>query len=273
MLLERMTFSDFDSVVRSKVSGAWNAHKALANVPVDFFIMLSSIAGIIGNRGQASYAAANTFLDSLVRHRRQLGLPAVAIDLPAMDDVGYLAENAERRSAVLKNLAGSTASKAELVALVATAVRGVNGQPCPAQILTGLHIADSLRPPFPIHDARFAGLINATETTGRPDQTKSESLQSLVAGSASLEQAEAAIINGLIEKITNLLLLAPGELQGSSSLTSYGLDSLSAIELRNWLTRELLAQLPMLEILTSGSIKSLASLTLRKSRIGLNFSI
>ena len=61
VLFENATFSDWDSVVQPKFSGAWNLHTALLPQPrpLDFFIMLSSISGLIGNRGQAAYAAAN----------------------------------------------------------------------------------------------------------------------------------------------------------------------------------------------------------------------
>jgi hypothetical protein len=51
MLFENMSLEDFTAVARSKVEGAWNLHNALINSPLDFFIVLSSVAGIIGNRG------------------------------------------------------------------------------------------------------------------------------------------------------------------------------------------------------------------------------
>ncbi|KAG6041353.1 Type I Iterative PKS, partial [Claviceps citrina] len=151
MLYEKMSFADFDAVVQSKVAGAWNAHKALLGQELDFFVVLSSIAGVIGNKGQAAYAAANTFLDGLARHRREQGLPGVAIDLPAMDEVGYLSENAERRGIVMDTLRGNTADETELHALLMAAIDGADGSHgshgSHGQILTGLHIENSARPP------------------------------------------------------------------------------------------------------------------------------
>ncbi|KAH8751637.1 polyketide synthase, partial [Diaporthe sp. PMI_573] len=67
VLFEKMTFSYYMSVIESKVQGAWNLHHATAGTPMDFFVVISSTAGIVGNRGQAAYAAANTFLDSFVQ--------------------------------------------------------------------------------------------------------------------------------------------------------------------------------------------------------------
>ncbi|KAK4243169.1 KR domain-containing protein [Corynascus novoguineensis] len=107
VLFEKMTHYDYSEVVRPKVSGEWNMHMALASAALDFFIVLSSVAGIIGNRGQAAYAAANTSLDVLARHRQRLGLPGTSLALTAVQDVGYLAEGgAGRQVAVMHNLGG-----------------------------------------------------------------------------------------------------------------------------------------------------------------------
>lgn len=46
-----------------------------------------------GQTGQANYVSANTFLDSFVQYRASLDLPCTAIDIGAMDGVGYLSEN------------------------------------------------------------------------------------------------------------------------------------------------------------------------------------
>ncbi|CAN8104204.1 unnamed protein product [Discula destructiva] len=57
---------------------------------MDFFLMLSSISGVLGLVSQANYGAGNTFQDALARHRTAEGLPAVAIDLPAVSQVGVV---------------------------------------------------------------------------------------------------------------------------------------------------------------------------------------
>ncbi|KJZ74779.1 hypothetical protein HIM_05896 [Hirsutella minnesotensis 3608] len=271
MLFEQMSFADFDSVVRSKVPGAWNAHNCFSGAQLDFFITLSSIAGIIGNKGQAAYAAANTFLDALIHYRTRLGLPAVAIDLPAMDEIGYLAENADRRQVVLGNLKGNTANMADLAALLRAAIGGANHKPTEAQIVTGIHIADSSRPPFPIRDSRFVSILGDSQEPWASRNGASVPLKHVISMASNAEEAERAVADALVDRLAGILLLAPGELESTSSVTAYGLDSLNAIELRNWVSKELLAHLQVLELLTSGSIRSLAALILRKSRLPLSF--
>ncbi|KAG7104065.1 Reducing polyketide synthase rdc5 like protein [Verticillium longisporum] len=272
MLFENTTFEDYDAVMRSKVSGGWNIHKSLLDTKLDFFIALSSVAGVVGNKGQAAYAAANTFLEGLVQHRRQQGLAGTAIALPAMDNVGYLAENEERRELVLKNLKGSTANEAELLALLTAAVSGTASASCDDLVLTGLHIDDSARPPYPAADARFADLLAAAGTSSQ-GSGQAASIHQVVSRAGCEDQASEAIVKGLIEKLSAILMVQPGDLDPASTLTAYGLDSLNAIELRNWISKELLAHLQVLELLTSATLTSLSLMILNKSRIELSYKV
>ncbi|ROV97002.1 hypothetical protein VSDG_04049 [Cytospora chrysosperma] len=160
VLFEKMTFEEYQAVIRSKTAGTWNIHNALlsSSTSLDFFIMLSSAAGIVGNRGQAAYAAANTFLDGFARYRQRLGLPAAAIDLTAVQDVGYLADSgANRQDEVLKNLGGESMGEAEVIALIAAAIR--DPDIFPDHCLTGLKLGDDPeRLPYYAADAKFEHL-------------------------------------------------------------------------------------------------------------------
>src|ERR1019366_987662 len=75
--------------------GAWNLHTASATLPLDHFVMFSSVSALVGAAGQANYTAANCFLDALAHHRRALGLPALTVNWGALGEVGFLARNAK----------------------------------------------------------------------------------------------------------------------------------------------------------------------------------
>ena len=80
------------AVFMPKVHGAWNLHLLTKKRSLDFFIMFSSTSGLWGSPGQANYAAANTFLDSLAHYRCQHALPAISIDWSAWSKVGMAAQ-------------------------------------------------------------------------------------------------------------------------------------------------------------------------------------
>ncbi|CAH0024600.1 unnamed protein product, partial [Clonostachys rhizophaga] len=92
--LELMTLDDYHTAISAKVMGTKNLHQASEDMQcsLHFFVMLSSTSGIVGNKGQGNYAAANTFLDAFASYRESLGLRANTVNLGVIQDVGYVAE-------------------------------------------------------------------------------------------------------------------------------------------------------------------------------------
>ncbi len=83
----------FDRVLRAKLDGAWNLHRATEDLPLDFFVLFSSAASVLGTRGQGAYGAANAGLGALAPLRRSRGLPALAVDWGPWEAAG-MAEGA-----------------------------------------------------------------------------------------------------------------------------------------------------------------------------------
>lgn len=266
-----MTHDQWEAVVKPKVAGAWNFHYALSSNPLSFFILLSSAAGVVGNRGQAAYAAANCFLNAFAQYRNRLGLPASSIDLTAVSDVGYLAENADRQAQVAENLGSETISEKEVLALIAAAITGCLKE-CNSHCITGLKInAESKDSLFWVDDAKFKYLKAAAEAEAASFSTSSSaatvSLSSALKAAKNYKQATELVSDGLMTKVSAVLMFPREEMDASKPIVVYGLDSLVAIEIRNWITRELEASLQVLELLTSNSITALAETILKKSKL------
>ncbi|MDF3145990.1 beta-ketoacyl reductase, partial [Streptomyces sp. T21Q-yed] len=94
-VLAELTPDRLAQVLRPKVDGAAHLHRLTADHPLDLFLLVSSAAGVVGNAGQANYAAANAFLDQLAHHRRALGLPGTSVSFGAWAGEGLAAEHAD----------------------------------------------------------------------------------------------------------------------------------------------------------------------------------
>ncbi|KUJ09043.1 BcPKS8, polyketide synthase [Mollisia scopiformis] len=262
VLFEKMTYEQYTTVIEAKVRGAWNFHNALLSTKLDFFVAISSAAGAVGNRGQAAYSAANTFLNAFVQHRLKLGLPASSLDLTAVSDVGYLAENIETAAEVSKNLGSDTICEAEVLALLEAAIDGRLSKSCNNHTITGMRLTTST---FWTNDAKFKHLrlAAATET----DEPVQISFKAALKASTSLPEAELVVQKALLNKLPSVLVLEAEDMDVTRSLSSYALDSLVAIEVRNFITREFEANLQVLELLGSGSIETLAKAICVKSKL------
>lgn len=90
-MLQGQTWDSFNRVMSPKVAGSWNLHTLTKELNLDFFICFSSISALLGSPGQGNYAAANSFMDALVYHRRKLGLPGITINWGPWSDTGMAA--------------------------------------------------------------------------------------------------------------------------------------------------------------------------------------
>jgi len=264
-----MTWQEYTEVIEGKVQGGWNFHHALEYTPLDFFVAISSAAGAVGNRGQAAYSAANCFLNALVQHRRSRGLPASSLDLTAVSDSGYLAEDLEKAAEVARNLGSDSICESEVLALLSAAIDGTMASTCNGHIITGMRITATMRP-FWTEDAKFKAMRLAAEEAAAKDASLNAaqaSFNAALRAAKTRAEAEDVVCRGLVDKIASVLMMEPEELDITRSLAYYPLDSLVAIEIRNFITREFEANLQVLELLSSGSIQTLAKGVCSKSKL------
>lgn len=268
-----MTYSDYDAVIKSKVDGVWNLHDCLLARPLDFFITISSLAGIVGNRGQAAYAATATFMDAFVQYRKALGLPCSTIDLAPVVGIGYLAENLDKQKIVKDAFGGAAVDENEIRGLFATAVSNELERTCNGQCITGMNVTEANSNSFWMNDPKCAILKqNFTAAAGKANNgyspsRASRSLADAIKEQKDLEGVKKVAVEGLIRKVSEMLMRPKDDIRTTTSLVNYGVDSLVAIEFRSWIARELGATLQILEILAADSMMNLVNIIVKRSKL------
>ncbi|RYP64006.1 hypothetical protein DL771_008977 [Monosporascus sp. 5C6A] len=102
-MFHNMLYENWPTSVRPKTLGSKHLHEATQDLPLDFFLMTSSVSGVLGTPGQTNYAAGNTYMDALARHRRSQAKPACAVILPMVLGVGVVAENSELEASLKRS--------------------------------------------------------------------------------------------------------------------------------------------------------------------------
>ena len=264
-----MTVDEFRSAIRAKVQGTWNLHSAALarGRSLEFFTMLSSISGVVGQKGQANYSAANVFLDSFARYRQTLGLAACTVDLGVIEDVGYAAERAELAARLDNTVWVSGINESLLHKILALSILQQTAAPInPAtssQLITGIPVPqreDSML----LRDARFASLAFGDESQNntpsahynRDSSRDVQAIMLLVKNKADRAVLRTALLEVINDQVTRSLGLDEA-MEPTKALASYGLDSLGAVEIRNWIRIELGAELTTLEVTHAKSLSSL----------------
>lgn len=264
-----------------KVDGTWNLHKAIKDL--DFFVLFSSFSGLVGQWGQANYAASNTFLDAFAQYRHGLGLPASVLDIGAVVDVGYVSEN----KVVLENFMASHVHGLRendlldsLQLMIGRSVVPV--APAPFTFTNPGQVGIGLRSTLPIsapqnrniwkRDPRMSLYRNLEDVSDTAVATTNDALRQFLTSAKSdpaclLEKANIQYLAHEIGlRLFSFLMRPEEELDLQMAPASVGLDSLIAIEMRNWWRQSLGFDVTVLEILAAGSIEQLGELAATRLR-------
>lgn len=255
-----MSHQEWCDGILPKVQGSWNLH-ALLPPDMDFFIMLSSSTGIFGNAGQVNYAAGNTFQDVLARYRTGCGQKSVAIDVGMVLGEGFVAERKNIHDRLMRLNLLLPLSQAELFAMfdhdcdpgqTFTSPEGgqlITGIELPAFIRqSGREIPEVLcRPLFRAMHQILPGGAAVSPTEGMKGAAQNGA--SMFAEAPTLEAAGAAVAAVLKAKLCTILGVDGSDKTQEDRMDSFGVDSLIALELRNWLAKEMQADLAVYEIL------------------------
>jgi hypothetical protein len=257
-LLAQMSARDFSAVMPAKLHGAWNLHRAFEGRALDFFTLFSSVASLVISMGQGNYAAANAGLDALAHWRRAQGLPAVSINWGPWGDVGMatqldlLTYFHSRGFFPMSALQGCHA--------LGQLMSGRTGQ----AIVLGAHwktVGDTS--PLGIAAPMLEHVIR-DEALGQQGETHA----SAPGGSFSAEYRACdtaderhALLSQHVRRLAcHVLRIEESSLAAGDTLTSRGMDSMMAIELKNRIEHSLKVRVAIVDLLKGASADAIASM-------------
>ncbi|MFF2807619.1 SDR family NAD(P)-dependent oxidoreductase [Streptomyces sp. NPDC058000] len=240
-------------VLRPKAEGAWNLHELTRGTDLAEFVLFSGAAGVLGNPGQSNYAAASSFLDALAQHRRAQGLPGTSLAW------GYW----EQATGLTKHLSdGDTGRMARGGLLPLPSADGLalfdlaRGADAPLQVPMRLDLA-ALRTQadagagHPLHRALLESVPRAASTAA-PDSGAGAGPAGFdgpagLDGLADLPEDEqyAVLLELVCRQVGSVLVVDPATVGADAGFVELGLDSLTAVELRNRLNRATGLRLPV----------------------------
>ena len=267
-----MTFDDWTAATKAKVEGSWNLHSLLPS-KMDFFILASSMTGILGQATQINYAAGNTFQDALAKYRISVGEKAVSLDLGIIGTgVGLLAAKDD----LIKRLSSTglyvPMTEAEILGLFEYFCNpSLDLSKLPSQVAAGivppsLHGSRDIETPAAFHQPLWRHTLDtsgddktdpALDISQDSENNNTRSIHAALTQAPSPTQIREIITNALVDRFCRLTLIPYNKLDLDKPLHAAGADSLTAVDLRSWVVKEFGVDVPVFDILGDVSIAAL----------------
>lgn len=242
--LARMTASQMDAVLRPKIAGAWNLHRLTQDLALDFFVLYSSVSSMIGNIGQANYAAANSYLDALAEFRREAGLPGTSICWGPIGSVGVVAGNTKIQEG-FERMGIECVTLEQAWKALSWSIR--SGIPNPGVMRTDwgrlAMLSDGVA-----RSPRFAEL----RPTAAQDEPGVESVSPAGAPPADPEERRLRFERIVLREAATVFRLPYEKAELTSSLDDFGLDSLMTLELSLRIEKATGIEVPQMTLMRRG---------------------
>ncbi|KNA98806.1 hypothetical protein FOXG_03051 [Fusarium oxysporum f. sp. lycopersici 4287] len=277
-IFSNMAYSDWTKAIRPKTVGSDNLVRAIsANSEDPFFIFLASSAGVIGSRGQANYAAGNCFEDALALNLRLEGKHAVSIDLGPVLGAGMLADDEEILD-ILRASGFYGIRHEDFLTMITHAITAEisPGTPMPGRVIMGIGSGGLVRQnqpadPYWSRTALYS-YLNLVDTSNPDlkvvDASNDFDLKSLLSCCSSTDVAAEIVTTGLSIMLAKAMNMLPEEIDTGKPPNVYGVDSLVAVGVRNWVVTNCGVEVSVFEVLSERTVAELAREIARRGGFG-----
>ena len=264
-----MTKDDFKIAIQSKFHGTNHLSKAFECSSLDFFIMLSSISSILGVRSQANYAAASAFQDSLAHSKFDSDTHYISLDLGMIDDTEVIASHPERRSNLLRE--GFIPLRlGRVLSLLEYSMSAQARENRCKQILIGFdrQSLSSQQRFRTLQNPLFCHLPHDGDSgSSEPKARLIKSIDAIIAAAADIDEVHNIVATAMMVHFSTLVALERDKMSLDSPMKDFGLDSLIAIEMKNWISRTLKAAVQTSEIVDAADLRELVTMVTRRSSL------
>ncbi|MEM8551398.1 MAG: SDR family NAD(P)-dependent oxidoreductase [Pseudomonadota bacterium] len=263
-LITSLDAERYAKAMTPKIAGVVALEKAVAALPLDLFVVYSSITVQLGNPGQANYVAANAFLEGVARRRREEGKPALAIAWGAIADVGVLSRDMATSELLQRKLGRHAITAAEGLGELKSMIEAGAMNAGPAVRLIGKVDWAAARKDLVI--AQSPAFEDLAEDAGQDGDDSG--VIDLAARLEGLSDAEALneVTRLLAGEISRILKLPASEIDGHKPLTALGMDSLMGVELRMAAEQRLGIDIPLMSLAAGATLVDLARKVVERAR-------
>lgn len=270
-IIPHMTHERFDQTLRPKVDGTRFLNDIFDKPTLDFFIVFSSLAYVTGNIGQSPYAAANAFMASTVQGRRARGLAGSVMNLAGIYGIGYIVRTDLGILERLAKLGFSNVSEWDFLQFFAEAV--LAGKPglesTVHEISSSLHPYDAeqeVDPPAWLPIPAFSYYRRTKRRAVGGDDSQDASVRVQLKRQTTKEGVRDVLQAGLGATLYKLLGLRPEDntIHADTRLVDLGIDSLVAVDMRFWFSKELDLDMPVLKLLGGATVEEMVQDTMER---------
>lgn len=259
-LMMDMNIDEFNQVLHPKIFGAWNLHQYFKNRPLEFFVLYSSVASLIVSPGQSNYSAGNAFLDALSHYRKLLDKPSLTVNWGPWGDIGMATQLDLNKFFIERGLYPMSTNEG------LRALQKAFSQNKPQVAVVGADWKRVIEYNYPVGvqpsflESLCSQIDDTESNSGDNAGTLIEQMEALLNREDQIE-----LLSGYLTKMAAAVLrIEQGKINQTQPLTSWGLDSMMAIELKNIMEKECQVSVAVVELLKGINISNLSKMLYEK---------
>jgi acyl transferase domain-containing protein/NADPH:quinone reductase-like Zn-dependent oxidoreductase/surfactin synthase thioesterase subunit/aryl carrier-like protein len=256
--IPEIDYERYMKVFIPKAVGCWMLHEKTKDMDLDHFVSYSSVSAVYGKPGQVSYVGANSFLDNFSHWRRAQGLPATTVNWGALGEVGFVARNTEQGGNVADLLYKQGWKTFSLQQACWILEQMLLNKPVQRVATDSDWKTIGEFYPHSVNSSRFAHLISEKDLSSGGGSTGDGALKSTLLEAKPKEQHKI-LLTQLKDAFARVLGTVADKLDANESVTKYGLDSLMANQIRNWIQSNFTIDYSMMKIMRGPTMEEMTT--------------